>query len=79
MLALDSPGIASMIPMLSSLAVLSASAMPTIKLERRLVTEQLSTRGSRIFRTADKHLAGDRHERALLKVCSLAALGVNQA
>ncbi len=28
-----------------------------------------------MFRTADKHLAGDRHERALLKVRSLADLG----
>src|SRR5260370_27895748 len=42
--------------------------MPTINPERRLLIEQSPTRGSCIVRSADKHLAGDRDERAVLKV-----------
>jgi len=62
MLALDSPGTASMTLMLSSFTVASCKRDAKSELERRLLIQQLSTRGSLIVRSADKHLAGDRRE-----------------
>jgi len=78
MLALDSPGIASMVLMCSPVRLLPASAMPLFKSGRRLVIEQLSAHGRCIFRTADKHLAGDRDERAVLRVRARADSWVNR-
>ena len=62
MLAFDSPGTASMTLMLSSFTVASCKRDAKGKPQRRLLIQQLSTCGSWIVRSADKHLAGDRRE-----------------